>query len=244
MAKRKKSPTGSKRGVFYFVMRKIYVFIPLMIFLVAGLVLKTSIDKQNWAANDCCGVASFKELFEPDVKTAYFEGKQVAALNNTPSNKIKKNESVLGEATTNEKWVEVDLSEQKLIAHEGDTVFLESLVSTGLQGYNTPTGEFWVWSKIRSTKMSGGEGRSYYYLPNVPHVMFFYNESTPKMKGYSLHGAYWHNDFGKQKSHGCVNLPLPVAEKLYYWINPALDEKHTSIAASDLNPGARIIIHE
>lgn len=49
-----------------------------------------------------------------------------------------------------------------------------------------------------------------YRLPHVPYVMYFY-------KGYALHGTYWHNNFGRPMSHGCVNLPTPIAEQLYHW---------------------------
>jgi lipoprotein-anchoring transpeptidase ErfK/SrfK len=58
--------------------------------------------------------------------------------------------------------------------------------------------------------MSGGSGADYYYLPNVPHVMYFYG-------GYGLHGTYWHNNFGTPMSHGCVNLSQTDAEWLYNW---------------------------
>ena len=58
---------------------------------------------------------------------------------------------------------------------------------------------------------------TYYDLPNVPHIMYFYNENTPKWKGYGIHGAYWHNNFGHPKSHGCVNLQLGDAELLFNW---------------------------
>lgn len=59
--------------------------------------------------------------------------------------------------------------------------------------------------------MSGGsQAYGFYDLPNVPNVMYFY-------QGYSIHGAYWHNNFGYQMSHGCVNAPLAAAEWLYNW---------------------------
>lgn len=238
-------PRYLKTGAFSLIMHKIYIFIPVFVLLVTGLIVKTSLNKQSLQTNACCGVVSFSEVYDENQKIAYFEGKQVPVPKTSSYlSKQEKSQLVLGEATSGEKWIEVDLSEQKLIAHDGDSIFLESLVSTGLPWFPTPVGEFRVWSKIRSTKMEGGEGSTYYNLPNVPYVMFFYNDKTPKMKGYSLHGTYWHNEFGKQKSHGCVNLPIPVAEKLYYWMNPVLDGKHTSIAASDINPGARIVIHE
>jgi lipoprotein-anchoring transpeptidase ErfK/SrfK len=154
------------------------------------------------------------------------------------------NYHVLGVANPSEKWIEVDLSEQKLRAWDGNTLFLETLVSTGLPWFATPTGEFSIWVKLRATRMEGGEGRYYYNLPNVPYVMFYESDSLPRWRGYSLHGTYWHNDFGHVHSHGCVNLPTQVAEKLYYWATPVLPEGKTSVFASPDNPGTRVIVHD
>lgn len=136
-------------------------------------------------------------------------------------------QQVLG-ATPEEKWIEVDLSDQKLIAHQGDSIFLESLISSGLFG-RTPPGEYRIWYKIRATKMEGGNkaNNTYYYLPNVPYVMFFNNDI-------GIHGTYWHQNFGQPMSHGCVNAPTPIAEKLFYWAD----------SPSATRPGTRVIVHE
>lgn len=92
--------------------------------------------------------------------------------------------------------------------------------------------------------MEGGEGRYYYNLPNVPYVMFFQNKEVPRSRGYSLHGTYWHNDFGKVHSHGCVNLPTSIAKELYYWTYPVLSNDQKTVYASVDNPGTKIVIHE
>jgi len=151
---------------------------------------------------------------------------------------------VLSVTTSFEKWIEIDLSEQKLKAWEGDSLFLETPVSTGLPWWPTPEGEFRIWIKLRFTKMEGGEGRYYYYLPNVPYVMFFEGSGVPAWKGYGLHGTYWHNDFGTPRSHGCVNLPTPIAEKLFYWTTPTLPSGKRVVRSSANNPGTRIVVHE
>lgn len=145
--------------------------------------------------------------------------------------------NVLG-SNSGDKWIEIDLSDQKLIAHQGNTVFLESLVSTGLWG-RTPPGEYSIWYKIRATKMEGGSKalNTYYYLPNVPYAMFFFGN-------FGIHGTYWHNNFGRPMSHGCVNTPTPIAEKLYYWVDPQLPEGKFAVRSSETNPGTRVVIHE
>lgn len=138
-----------------------------------------------------------------------------------------------------EKVIEIDLSEQRLFAKECDTVIYEMKTSTGKKWTPTPTGEYRIWIKVRKQKMSGGSKLTgdYYYLPNVPHVMFF-------NKGYGIHGAYWHNNFGNVMSHGCVNLSLPDAEKLYNWAEPVVPEGKGALKASDENPGTRVVIYD
>lgn len=117
---------------------------------------------------------------------------------------------VLGAKTTKaEKHIYVDLASQTLYAYEGSKLILKTLVSTGKWNI-TPTGNFHIWEKLRSTRMSGGEGADAYDLPNVPYVMYFYND-------FGLHGAYWHDNFGHQMSHGCVNMREVDAKTLYEW---------------------------
>ena len=151
---------------------------------------------------------------------------------------------ILGVSTNQEKLVEIDLSEQRLKAWEGDKLFLETLVSTGLPWTPTPTGEFRIWMKLRATRMEGGQGKYYYNLPNVPYVMFFGNNEVPDWKGYGLHGTYWHNDFGKVHSHGCVNLPTGVAKELYYWTTPTMPDGKSMMRSDESSLGTKIVIHE
>ena len=104
------------------------------------------------------------------------------------------------------KWIDIDLSEQRLRAYQGNTVVSSTIVSTGRAPYYTPRGRFRIVSKLRAQAMSGPG----YYLPNVPHVMYFY-------RGYAIHGTYWHNLFGTPMSHGCINVNLTDAAWLYGW---------------------------
>ena len=92
--------------------------------------------------------------------------------------------------------------------------------------------------------MEGGNRAlgTYYNLPNVPYTMYFANAEIPPWRGFGLHGAYWHNDFGRPKSHGCINMRPADAQVLYYWTQPDLQGK-SSIRASNDNPGTQIIIY-
>jgi lipoprotein-anchoring transpeptidase ErfK/SrfK len=109
------------------------------------------------------------------------------------------------------KWIEVNLSTQYLIAWENGVSVNETYVSTGRPGFETPTGTWYVNTKLLSQTMSGCIQGECYYVPDVPWVMYFTDW------GHALHGTYWHNNFGHVMSHGCVNLPLDFAEWLYYW---------------------------
>ena len=104
------------------------------------------------------------------------------------------------------KWIDIDLSSQRLRAYSGNTVLRTMVVSTGISRYPTPVGRYRIYSKYRSITMSGPG----YYLPGVPHSMFFY-------RGYAIHGTYWHNNFGTPMSHGCINLTRADAAWLYSW---------------------------
>lgn len=178
----------------------------------------------------------------------YEETDEIAIFNNrpvdyrmaelTPSLEalIQQEGAVLG--ATDNRWIEIDLSEQRLYAHENGRVVYNFLVSTG-KWAPTPTGEFRVWIKLRYTKMSGGRRgtNTYYYLPNVPYTQYFY-------KDYGLHGTYWHNNFGHPMSHGCVNMATPDAEKLFYWTSPVVPQGHNIAYPSKGNPGTKVVVHQ
>lgn len=153
-----------------------------------------------------------------------------------------RDKQVLGE-NTGEKRIEVDLSAQRVYAYEGDSLIYNFLISSGKWG-RTPTGTFTIWGKFRYTKMEGGkkELNTYYYLPNVPYVMFFSNNEIPASRGFSFHGTYWHNNFGTPMSHGCINMKTEEAGLLYNWAEPNLNGKK-SIRASDTNQGTKVIIY-
>jgi lipoprotein-anchoring transpeptidase ErfK/SrfK len=108
------------------------------------------------------------------------------------------------EGIDEERWIDVDLSDQRLTAYEGDTPVHSFLVSSGLPATPTPVGQFRIWIKLRYDDMAGAD----YYIEDVPFVMYFH-------EGYGLHGVTWHGNFGHPMSHGCVNLPTEEAEWLF-----------------------------
>jgi lipoprotein-anchoring transpeptidase ErfK/SrfK len=103
-----------------------------------------------------------------------------------------------------EKWIDVDVTNQRVTAYEGSTPVKTFIVSTGTSYHPTVKGIFRIWLKLRWDDMAGPG----YYLPSVPYTMYFY-------EGYALHGTYWHNNFGTPMSHGCVNLQTDDAGWLF-----------------------------
>ena len=129
-----------------------------------------------------------------------------------------------------QKRVEVSINNQTLTAYQRDQVVLKTKISTGLPTVRkiegkipteTPRGTFNVQLKTPSRHMGEGnptadpDDPNTYELPGVPWVSFF-----EPVTGVAFHGTYWHNNFGMQMSHGCVNMRNPDAKWLYRWLNP------------------------
>lgn len=112
------------------------------------------------------------------------------------------------------KWIHVHLPEQVLVAYEGDVAVRATLVSSGQEGFETPPGVYRVQHKYISVTMNGPDpDKGFYEVEEVPWTLYYF-------ESFALHGAYWHNDFGKVRSHGCTNIPPADARWLFYWSDP------------------------
>lgn len=105
-----------------------------------------------------------------------------------------------------DRWIEVNVSTQRLIAWEGNKPVYAVIVSTGTAEHPTVTGTFEIQEKLRVTRMQGDD----YDVPDVPYTLYYHG-------GYAIHGAYWHNRFGTPVSHGCVNVAVNHARWLFNW---------------------------
>ncbi len=117
-----------------------------------------------------------------------------------------------------EKSIVVDLTAQLVTAFEGEKLVFSQRCSSGAKGTETPKGEFRTYHKGPSIHMTnqGDAIEGIYDLPGVPWVAFFTGN------GDGFHGTYWHNDYGRPRSHGCVNLPSDAAKFIYRWTKPNL----------------------
>jgi len=123
-----------------------------------------------------------------------------------------------------DKRIEVDLEKQAFRCFEGDVKVLDVLCSTGpylrtengQRVFGTPSGEWEITRKRPSRHMAGDDFASadFFDLPGVPWVSYFH------WWGVSIHGTYWHNDYGRPRSHGCINLPVETAKWVYRWALP------------------------
>lgn len=216
------------------------VLTTLMILVVGGaFIFRLSSTKNLSRSQQPINLNGLTGEFDPTDIWGEFYGQKVTSQELPDSHLAQK---VMG--TNDEpKRIEVDLTNQRLYAFEGNNKIYDFLISSGKWG-RTPTGTFRIQNKFRYTKMSGGSAalHTYYYLPNVPFVMFFGNAQIPASKGFSLHGTYWHSNFGHPMSHGCVNMKTEEAELIYNWSGPSLGDKKSGAASKD-NQGTEIIIY-
>jgi hypothetical protein len=117
------------------------------------------------------------------------------------------------------RWIDVSILRQSLVAYEGKKPVYVTLVSTGADGLGDPKkthstiqGAFLVHTKHVTVTMGDRIGDEFDFR-DVPFVQYF-------TEGFALHAAYWHDDFGTPRSHGCVNLSPKDAAWLFAWTGP------------------------
>ena len=144
-----------------------------------------------------------------------------------------------------EKWIDVNLTTQSLVAFEGEKPVYATLVSTGRtdkenaeKNHKTVMGEFRIREKhIAATMEDDGASDGPYSIQDVPWIQYFEGS-------YALHGAFWHSKFGHERSHGCVNMHPTDARWVFNWSGPKLPAGWHGAKATKENPGTRVIVHE
>jgi hypothetical protein len=152
-------------------------------------------------------------------------------------NEVRKIERPTGTGS-HPQWFDVDLGEQVVVAYQNDLPVYATLTASGHQPNHTPRGNYPIWGKGTSVTMKSQEYDDIpYYVNRVPWVMFFQAHNA-------LHGAYWHDQFGRTKSHGCVNLAPADAHYLFEWLEPRLPAGWTAIRFWDLTQAPYAHIHD
>jgi len=165
------------------------------------------------------GIAWSPGPYVPAWSMRYLDAAQVSALS----------------VSAKDKRIEVNLKEQVLTCFEDDTAVFTTRTATGYGSNFTPKGEYRVLRKHYTAYMIGGEGADYYNLPGVSFPTYFTGS------GIAVHGTYWHNDYGRPRSHGCVNVSNDAAQFVFRWTEPSVPYTDVSLRAKK-DEGTKIVV--
>lgn len=139
-----------------------------------------------------------------------------------------------------EPWVHVDLGEQTLVVYRGSTPVYATLVSSGVDGFDSPVGEFTIKRKYIGDTMAnvGDDKDERYSIEDVPWAQYFEG-------AVALHGAFWHGRFGLRRSHGCINLSPADAHRVFDETWPRVPDGWLGVM-TDQTPfrGSRVVVTE
>ena len=143
-----------------------------------------------------------------------------------------------------EKWIDVSIGAQTLVAYVGDQAVFATLVSTGRtssdksQNHPTPTGAWRIREKHIAATMDGDVASDGpYSIEDVPWIQYFHGS-------YAVHGAFWHAEFGRKKSHGCVNLAPVDARAVFDFTEPRIPQGWHAAWSTDKHPGTMVVVRD
>lgn len=195
-----------------------------------GLEPIARLERVAWRRRERVGDQSYHVIAGPDGEERWLRDWFVAVA--------EPREPPAGVAA-HEPWVHVDVSAQTLVLYRGATPIYATLVSTGLEGHDTPQGEFTIHRKFVSDTMAdlGPEaGDDRYRIDDVPWTQYFEGSVA-------LHAAFWHAQFGQQRSHGCVNLAPRDAQYVFGHTWPEIPEGWHGVSTEGTGiRGSRVIV--
>jgi hypothetical protein len=121
-----------------------------------------------------------------------------------------------------DKWMQITIDTETLVCYEGEDPVFTTRTASGVWGMGTPLGEFTVLYKRHARRMVGDD----YDLPGVPFPVYL------TRSGVAIHGTYWHNDYGRRHSHGCINIASRDARWIFRWVDPVANYKETTTEAA------------
>ena len=131
-----------------------------------------------------------------------------------------------------DKWIKIDIEHQTLICYQDTLPVFRTRIASGLYSTATPRGEFRVLYKRKTRRMVGDD----YDLPGVAFPVYFAGN------GVALHGTYWHNDYGRRHSHGCVNVSNDAAKWIFRWVDPVTSYDVYTEEAEEYEDGTRVVV--
>jgi lipoprotein-anchoring transpeptidase ErfK/SrfK len=133
------------------------------------------------------------------------------------------------------KWIQIRITDQVLTCFERDVAVFTTRISSGVSGLGTPLGTHRVLYQRHAQRMIGGSGDDRYDLPGIAFPVYF------TWSGVAIHGCYWHNDYGRRHSHGCVNVTNEAAQWIFRWVEPHVPyDQHTLESSS--GEGTRVVV--
>jgi hypothetical protein len=165
-----------------------------------------------------------------------FDGRWVRASDINKAEKVPPP----GDLKPGEKWIDVSVKQETLVMYEGDKPVFATLISAGKDGvkpkgeFATVLGTFRVREKHVAATMDGDTAGELYSIDDVPYIQYFHSS-------YALHGAFWHGEFGRVRSHGCVNLSPADAKRVFMWTEPQVPAGWHAAWSDDAHPGTRVI---
>ncbi len=178
---------------------------------------------EYWSVLKLTGKQSFFQ------KRLHFETVDGTYISDQDASRLDQAKKMPAWGKNGERWFDINVSKQTLVAYEGTRAVYATLISTGEAGLEDPEhskatkrGIFRFHTKHVSTTMDSDAVGEEFELRDVPYVQYF-------EQGYALHGAYWHDRFGTPKSHGCINLTPEDARRLFFFTDPPLPEGWHSV---------------
>jgi lipoprotein-anchoring transpeptidase ErfK/SrfK len=150
---------------------------------------------------------------------------------------VTKEITVPAKVKAGDYWIDVNIVKKILTLYKDDQVVMATYIATGSLETPTISGSYNIWLKMKKTRMTGAPpiATHEYDLPNVPWVMYYQGS-------YSVHGTYWHDDFGTQRSAGCTNITQGDAKYIFDLTGPKIGNLD-SIRPTASNPGAVVNNH-
>ncbi len=176
------------------------------------------------------GAASYRAAVKLTGKQQFFRGRlhyeteDGLWISDRDASRLDPAKKMPGWGKSGERWLDINITKQTLVAYDGEKPVFATLVSSGEAGLEdheqstaTKRGIFRIHTKHVSATMASDEVGEEFELRDVPYVQYF-------EEGYALHGAYWHDRFGTPKSHGCITLAPEDARRLFFFTQPAVPE--------------------
>jgi hypothetical protein len=148
-------------------------------------------------------------------------------------------------ATSDQKWIDISLANQTLVAYEGHTPLLVTLISSGSDklgdpqaGPSTIQGVFRLRAKHITANIDDREVEQAYSLSDVPWVLDF-------AEGFSITGCYWREYLGEARSFHNVAMSAVDAFWLWHFTQPELpDGWHSLNIDEDAADNTIVYVHK